>query len=74
MPASQTSCLTFGGSDCTDIFITSAGLSDSLPLAPPGYDPGAVYTGGKLFHLNLGIRGRPENRARTLALSGATAE
>jgi D-xylonolactonase len=73
-PASQTSCLTFGGPDCTDIFITSAGLSDSLPLAPPGYDPGAVYTGGKLFHLNLGIRGRPENRARTLALSGATAE
>ena len=57
-PASQTTSLAFGGSDLTDVFVTSAATPDALPLAPPGYDPGRVYSGGRLFCLNLGIPGK----------------
>ena len=63
VPASQTSSIAFGGPVLTDAFITSAALSDSLPLAPPGYDPEKTYVGGKLFHGNFGVLGRLENRA-----------
>jgi D-xylonolactonase len=64
IPASQTTSMAFGGKDLTDIFVTSAAQPDALPLAPPGYNAGQVYTGGKLFHLNLGIPGKEEYRAR----------
>ena len=64
VPAKQTSSIAFGGRDLTDIFITSAALSDSLPLAPPGYNPESGYVGGRLFHTDLGIAGREEYRAR----------
>jgi sugar lactone lactonase YvrE len=64
VPAKQVSSLAFGGPELTDIFITSAALSDSLPLAPLGYNSGAGYIGGSLFHINLDIPGRPEFRAR----------
>ncbi|MGA7411009.1 MAG: SMP-30/gluconolactonase/LRE family protein [Bryobacteraceae bacterium] len=64
VPAKQTSSVAFGGPDLTDMFITSAALSDSLPLAPPGYAPESGYVGGSLFHANLGIAGREEYRAR----------
>lgn len=64
IPASQTTSMAFGGPDLTDIFVTSASVPDALPLAPPGYRSGEVYTGGKLFHLNLGLQGREEYRAR----------
>lgn len=64
VPAKQTSSIAFGGTDLTDIFITSAALSDSLPLAPPGYDPQSGYIGGSLYHANFGIQGRAEYRAR----------
>jgi D-xylonolactonase len=59
-PAKQTSSLAFGGPELTDIFITSAGHSEPMPAMPPGYDPTTGYFGGKLFHINLGIRGKPE--------------
>jgi len=64
VPAKQISSIAFGGPDFTDIFITSAALSDSLPLAPVGYDPTVGYIGGSLFHTNLEIQGKPEFRAR----------
>jgi D-xylonolactonase len=63
-PAKQTSSLTFGGRDWTDIFVTTASFPDSLPLAPPGYRPESVYSGGRLYHVNLGIAGREEYRCR----------
>jgi D-xylonolactonase len=63
VPASQTSSVAFGGPDLTDLFITSASFSDSLPLAPPGYDPALGYVGGRLFSGNCGVRGREEFRA-----------
>ena len=59
-PAKQTSSLAFGGPDLTDIFITSAGKSEPMPIMPPGYDPSSGYFGGALYHLNLGIRGKAE--------------
>jgi sugar lactone lactonase YvrE len=63
-PAAQTSSLTFGGPEFTDIFITSAGASDALPLAPPGYSPENRNIGGQLYHLNSGIRGKEEYMSR----------
>ena len=64
VPAKQTSSLTFGGADLTDIFITSAGLSEPMPVMPPGYDPASGCIGGALYHVNVGIQGKPEAEAR----------
>lgn len=50
-PANKVSSVTFGGSDLTDIYVTTAGGDDKAENGP-----GA----GALFHLNLGIQGRPE--------------
>ncbi len=58
--AKQTSSLTFGGAELTDIFITSAARSEPMSIMPPGYDPYSGYFGGKLFHINLGIPGKAE--------------
>ncbi len=63
-PATQTSSVMFAGPDLTDIVVTSAASPDALSLAPPHYDPATVYSGGKLFHVNLGICGKEEYRAR----------
>ncbi|MCU1274833.1 MAG: hypothetical protein JWO48_2264, partial [Bryobacterales bacterium] len=59
-PAKQTSSVTFGGDGFTDIFITSAGRSEPMPVMPPGYDPVNGFFGGPLYHVNVGIVGRPE--------------
>jgi len=59
-PAKQTSSLAFGGPELTDIFITSAAKSEPMPIMPPGYDPNSGYFGGSLYHINVGIRGKPE--------------
>ena len=61
-PAKQTSSITFGGKDLTDIFITSAGQSEPLPIMPPNYDPYSGYVGGQLYHVNLDIPGKKEFR------------
>lgn len=65
-PAKQTSSLAFGGPDLTDIFITSAAKSTPMPEMPPGYDPSSGFFGGPLYHVNLGIQGKPEYKARIL--------
>jgi sugar lactone lactonase YvrE len=59
-PAKQTSSLAFGGPKLTDIFITSAAKSEPMPIMPAGYDPKSGYFGGKLYHINFGIRGKAE--------------
>ena len=59
IPAKQVSSLSFGGPELTDIFVTSAGQSEIMPIMPPGYDPKTGYFGGALFHLNLAIAGQP---------------
>ena len=63
IPAKQTSSLTFGGPDLTDIFVTSAGQSEPMPIMPPGYDPKSGNFGGALYHLNLGIKGQQHHSA-----------
>jgi D-xylonolactonase len=59
-PAKQTSSVAFGGPDLTEIFITSAAESETMPIMPPGYDPQSGYFGGALYHTNLGIPGKQE--------------
>ncbi|MCG8606618.1 SMP-30/gluconolactonase/LRE family protein [bacterium] len=54
-PARKVSSLTFGGRDYTDIYVTTAGGDNKL-------SEGKVA--GGLFHLNLGIQGRPEFLSR----------
>jgi D-xylonolactonase len=56
-PAKQTSSITFGGPDLTDIFITSASQPESMPIMPPGYDPDSGYFGGQVYQINLDISG-----------------
>ena len=63
VPAKQTTSVSFGGSDLTDMFITSAAESGPLPVMPPNYDPQSGNLGGQLFHLNLGIQGKLEYKA-----------
>jgi D-xylonolactonase len=50
-PAVKVSSVTFGGEDYTDIYVTTAGGDNKAENGP-----GA----GALFHLNLGIEGKPE--------------
>jgi len=63
IPAKQTSSLAFGGSDLTDIFVTSAAQSEAMPVMPPGYDPRSGNFGGALYHINLGIAGQLQHSA-----------
>ncbi len=63
-PALQTSSVTFGGPDLAHMFLTSAAFTDSLSIAPPGYDPENGYVGGPVYHLQPGVQGREEYRAR----------
>ena len=64
LPATQTSSLAFGGPDLDVIFVTSAGMSNMLAEAPPGYDPDKVYVGGRLYQMRSDIQGRKEYRSR----------
>jgi D-xylonolactonase len=63
MPVTQVSSVGFGGDDLIDLYITSAADPWPSRLAPPGWDPAASNTGGSLYRLRLGIRGRAEHRA-----------
>jgi sugar lactone lactonase YvrE len=66
VPAKQSSSLTFGGPNLTDIFVTSAGQSEPMPIMPPGYDPKSGNFGGALYHLNLGIVGLQQHAANIM--------
>lgn len=69
LPATQTSSLTFGGPDLTDIFVTSAHLTDALSLAPALYRPESSNRGGQMYRMNLGIRGKEEYKAKIIAVA-----
>ncbi len=53
-PVRNVSCLTFGGPDYTDIFVTTASA---------GNPQANGELSGSLFHLNLGVPGRAEFRS-----------
>lgn len=54
-PVPKVSCVTFGGADYTDMYVTTASVGHRETEDP---------LAGSLFHLNLGIRGVPEFRSR----------
>jgi len=66
MPVTQVSSVAFGGSDLTDLYITTAAESWPSPLAPPGYNFNAPNTGGSLYRVRLDIQGKPEHRANII--------
>ena len=55
-PVKKVSCVTFGGEDMTDMYLTTAGGNNTA-------ENGELA--GALFRLNLGIKGRPEFRSRS---------
>jgi len=55
-PADKVSCVTFGGEDYTDMYVTTANPSGDKAKEGPG--------AGALFRINLGIKGVPEFRSR----------
>ena len=63
LPVRQVASLNFGGTDLTDLYITTAGESWPSPLAPPGYDYPAGNFGGGLYRLRLDVQGKPEHLA-----------
>jgi len=63
VPAKQTSSVTFGGPDLMDLFITTAGKSEAMPLMPPGYDPDTGPFGGPLYRVATDIRGQAPHMA-----------
>ena len=54
-PVPKVSCVTFGGDDYTDMYVTTASVGNRAQDGP---------LAGSLFHLNLGIKGVPEFRSR----------
>jgi sugar lactone lactonase YvrE len=64
IPAKQVSSIAFGGPDLTDIFITSAAKSWPSPLMPRSYDPLSGNIGGQLYRMNIGLKGKPDYKAR----------
>lgn len=54
-PVPKVSCITFGGDDYTDMYVTTAGGHLREKDGPEA---------GALYHLNLGIAGRPEFRSK----------
>ena len=55
-PADKVSCVTFGGEDYTDMYVTTANPSGDKEKEGPG--------AGALFRINLGIQGVPEFYSR----------
>jgi len=64
VPAKQVSSVTFGGDSLTDLYITTAGRSEPMPLMPPGYDPETGPFGGPVFRLkNMPVAGQSPREA-----------
>jgi sugar lactone lactonase YvrE len=63
IPATQVSCLCFAGADLDELYVTTAGRSEPMPVMPPGYDPDTAFCGGPLYRSRPGVRGQPTLRA-----------
>jgi len=64
IPASQVTCMAFGGPDWNELYITTAGEDWSTRYAPPGYDSSKLHRGGELYRLKLDIQGKPEYKTK----------
>lgn len=60
VPASQVSCMTFGGADRNELYITTASEDWQTRFSPPLYDSSRVNLGGDLYRVKLDIQGKPE--------------
>jgi sugar lactone lactonase YvrE len=58
-PAKQTSCMTFGGANFSDLFITSAARSEAMPIMPPDYDPNTGFFGARCTAWQLAFEDEP---------------
>jgi sugar lactone lactonase YvrE len=61
LPVKQTSSVTFGGTELTDLFVTSGAQYWKSPYEPPGFDS-STPMGGGLYRVRLPIRGKAEFR------------
>ena len=63
IPASQTSCVMFGGKDLNELYVSTAsfgsGSTELMGIEPEGYDL-STYRGGDLFRVKLDIQGKLE--------------
>jgi D-xylonolactonase len=66
-PAKQTSSVAFGGPELMDLYITSAGKSEAMPIMPPGYNPHSGRFGGPLFHFRSEVPGKLEFKTKLAA-------
>ena len=57
LPAKQTSAVAFGGPDLDELYVTSAAVSEVIPVAPERYDGNNGYFGGGLFRVRPGVQG-----------------
>lgn len=64
VPAKQVSAVAFGGLDLSELFVTTAGHSEPMPIMPPGYDATSGYFGGALFRTQSGVCGLPQLRTK----------
>jgi D-xylonolactonase len=63
LPVKQTSAVTFGGPDLSDMYVTSAAIISGPELRPAGFDVGAPRGGG-LYRLRFpGITGSSSFRS-----------
>lgn len=63
LPVKQISSIIFGGNNLEDIFITTSNAFGLTGYEPDGYDATPNNAGGLIYNCNLGIMGKPENRA-----------
>jgi len=64
VPASQVTCMAFGGPEWNELYITTASEDWQTRHAPPGYDSSKLHIGGELYRLKLDIQGKPEYKTR----------
>jgi len=64
IPASQVTCMAFGGPDWNELYITTASEDWPTRYAPPNYDSSKLHIGGELYRLKLDIQGKPEYKTK----------
>jgi sugar lactone lactonase YvrE len=64
LPSRQTSSVTFGGADLTDLFVTSASEPWPSELAPTSFRADDPNMGGSLYRIRLPIQGKPPHLAK----------
>jgi D-xylono/L-arabinono-1,4-lactonase len=64
VPATQVTCLAFGGPEWNELYITTASEDWRTRYEPPGYDSLHVHLGGELYRLKLDIQGKPEYKTK----------